>query len=144
MAILGDLLVTDDADRPVEVGGARLRALLTRLALTPGRAVGADALVDALWGDAPPADRLNALQSLVSRLRRVLPGLVESGPAGYRLALDPGRVDAAEFERLAEEGRLAPDPATASRVLGRALALWRGPALADTAGPGRRPRRSAP
>ncbi|HVE30824.1 MAG TPA: winged helix-turn-helix domain-containing protein, partial [Mycobacteriales bacterium] len=74
VAILGALLVTDDAGRPVEVGGARLRALLTRLSLEPGRAVGVHALVADLWGDAPPADEVNALQSLVSRLRRALPG----------------------------------------------------------------------
>ncbi|HEY6745626.1 MAG TPA: BTAD domain-containing putative transcriptional regulator [Mycobacteriales bacterium] len=136
-AILGALLVTDDAGRPVEVGGARLRALLTRLALDPGRAVGVDALVEDLWGDTPPADRLNALQSLVSRLRRALPGApVESGPTGYQLALGPDRVDALEFERLADAGRqaLATEPATARRLLTEALALWRGPALADAAG----------
>lgn len=137
VAILGALLVTDDTGRPVEVGGARLRALLARLALDPGRAVGVDALVEDLWGDAPPADRLNALQSLVSRLRRALPGApVESGPIGYRLILDPGRIDALEFERLADAGRraLAADPATAQRLLTEALGLWRGPALADAAG----------
>jgi predicted ATPase/DNA-binding SARP family transcriptional activator/tetratricopeptide (TPR) repeat protein len=137
VAILGALLVADDAGRPVEVGGARLRALLTRLALDPGRAVGVDALVEDLWGDTPPADRLNALQSLVSRLRRALPGApVESGPTGYRLALGPDRVDALEFERLADAGRqaLAADPAAARRLLTEALALWRGPALADAAG----------
>ena len=132
VAILGALLVTDEAGRSVEVAGARLRALLTRLALSPGQAVSVDALVDGLWGDTPPADRLNALQSLVSRLRRVLP--VESGPVGYRLAIDPADVDAAEFERLADAGRAATDPATRSRLLTEALTLWRGPALADVAG----------
>ena len=138
VAILGALLVTDDAGRPVEVGGARLRALLTRLSLEPGRAVGVHALVADLWGDAPPADEVNALQSLVSRLRRALPGggPVESVPTGYRLAIDPRLVDATEFERLAEAGRrtLDGDPAGARRLLTEALALWRGPALADAAG----------
>jgi predicted ATPase/DNA-binding SARP family transcriptional activator len=137
VAILGALLVADDAGRPVEVGGARLRALLTRLALEPGRGVGVDALVEDLWGDAPPADQLNALQSLVSRLRRALPGApIESGPTGYRLTVDPRQVDAKEFERLADAGRraLAGEPATARRLLTEALALWRGPALADAAG----------
>ncbi|HST66535.1 MAG TPA: BTAD domain-containing putative transcriptional regulator, partial [Mycobacteriales bacterium] len=137
MAILGALLVTDDAGRPVEVGGARLRALLSRLALDPGRFVGVDALVEDLWGDTPPADRLNALQSLVSRLRRALPGVpIESGPPGYRLALEAAQVDAPEFERLADAGRqaLPTDPAAARRLLAEALGLWRGPALADAPG----------
>ena len=138
VAILGAVLVTDDDDgRPVEVGGARLRALLTRLALEPGRAVGVQTLVADLWGDTPPADEVNALQSLVSRLRRALPGgPVESVPTGYRLAVDPRLVDATEFERLAEAGRrkLDGDPSGARRLLTDALALWRGPALADAAG----------
>ncbi|MFD0821815.1 winged helix-turn-helix domain-containing protein [Micromonospora zhanjiangensis] len=82
VGILGPLEVRD-GDRVVEVGGARLRALLIRLALDPGRSVGVDALAEALWGDAPPADTPNAVQSLVSRLRRAVPGLgVLSGPAG--------------------------------------------------------------
>ena len=99
VAILGPLQVEDDAGRPVEIGGARLRTLLTRLALDAGRAVSAGALVAALWGDAPPADEANALQSLVSRLRRTLPdasaGPVRSRPAtgsrcGRRRPTPPG------------------------------------------------------
>ena len=137
VAILGALLVTDD-DRPVEVGGSRLRALLVRLALDPGRPVGADALIEDLWGAHPPTDGPNALQSLVSRLRRALPGApLESSPAGYRLTVAAGDVDAGEFVRLADAGRAAlagNDPATARTELTRALELWRGPALADAAG----------
>ena len=58
--------------RPVEVVGGRLRALLTRLALEAGHFIGPSALVDFLWGEATPNDPANALQSLVSRLRRAL------------------------------------------------------------------------
>ena len=139
VAILGPLRVEDGAGRPVEVGGARLRALLERLALDGGRPVGVPALVEALWGDSPPADELNALQSLVSRLRRALPDptLVDSGPAGYRLAVRPDDVDAVLFERLATAGRRAltdGDPDRAASTLREALALWRGPALADSDG----------
>lgn len=136
VAILGPLRVEDGAGRPVEVGGARLRTLLGRLALDGGRPVGVPALVDALWGDSPPADELNALQSLVSRLRRALPdpAMVDSGPAGYRLAVRPDDVDAVLFERLATAGRRAltdGDTDRAASTLREALALWRGPALAD-------------
>ncbi|AYF26009.1 hypothetical protein CSH63_00730 [Micromonospora tulbaghiae] len=136
VGILGPLEVRD-GDRPVDVAGARLRALLIRLALDPGRPVSVPALAEALWGDEPPTDTANAVQTLVSRLRRAVPGLgVRSSPAGYRLDLDPDDVDAGRFERLTRQGRAAlreGDAATARTALRDALALWRGPALAEVA-----------
>ncbi|MFJ8834044.1 BTAD domain-containing putative transcriptional regulator [Micromonospora aurantiaca] len=136
VGILGPLEVRD-GDRPVDVAGARLRALLIRLALDPGRPVSVPALAEALWGDEPPTDTANAVQTLVSRLRRAVPGLaVRSSPAGYRLDLDPDDVDAGRFERLTRQGRAAlrdGDAATARATLRDALALWRGPALAEAA-----------
>ncbi|WP_203719355.1 BTAD domain-containing putative transcriptional regulator [Asanoa siamensis] len=137
VGILGPLAVTVDA-RPVEVGGARLRALLTRLALDAGRPVGVEALADAVWGDAQPVDLANALQSLVSRLRRTVPGIpVVLGPGGYKLDLPADAVDAERFSVLARDGRDAlgaGDPEKAARLLRDALVLWRGPALADLTG----------
>ncbi|MEV4532743.1 BTAD domain-containing putative transcriptional regulator [Asanoa sp. NPDC049518] len=139
IGILGPLAVTADG-QPVEVGGARLRALLTRLALDPGRPVGTEALADAVWGDAQPTDLANALQSLVSRLRRTVPGIpVLLGPGGYRLDLPADAVDAERFTTLARDGRDAlggGDPEKAVGLLRDALALWRGPALADVADAG--------
>ncbi|HTF09456.1 MAG TPA: AfsR/SARP family transcriptional regulator, partial [Asanoa sp.] len=136
VGILGPLEVIADG-QPVEVGGARLRALLTRLALDAGRPVGTETLADALWGDAQPADLPNALQSLVSRLRRTVPGIpVLLGPGGYRLDLPGDAVDAERFTTLARDGRDAlrgGDPDKAVRLLRDGLALWRGPALADVA-----------
>src|SRR5471030_3231624 len=137
VGILGPLTVDGD-DGPVDVGGARLRALLIRLAIDVGRTVDSDRLADALWGDRPPADQANALQSLVSRLRRVLPDrdVIVSGPTGYRLALPAGNVDVTSFEQLARDGRSALDAADAEGAAGllrRALDLWRGDALADVA-----------
>jgi predicted ATPase/DNA-binding SARP family transcriptional activator len=138
-ALLGPVEVRDDGGRPVEVGGARLLALVSRLALDAGRIVTVDALVDGLWGDAPPRDAVNALQSLVSRLRRVLgAGRIESQPAGYRLVADPDDVDAARFERLAADGRRAlasGEPTAAADLLTAALEMWRGPALAGIGDP---------
>ncbi len=134
VSVLGPLQVWDEQGRPIEVGGARLRALLARLALSAGTVVTVETLIDGLWGEQPPAGAVNALQSLVSRLRRTLPnGSVESLPYGYRLTAD---VDAATFERLAADGRAAlghGDPQAAAALLADALALWRGPALADVA-----------
>src|SRR5690349_6898669 len=135
VSILGPLVV-QDGDRPVEVGGQRLRALLVRLAVDPGRPVSVNAIADALWADDPPTDRVNAVQSLVSRLRRVVPdgASIDSGPAGYTLAVEPDAVDAVRFERLAGDGRRAladGRDGDAAKLLREALDLWRGPALAD-------------
>ncbi|MEU7866282.1 BTAD domain-containing putative transcriptional regulator [Dactylosporangium sp. NPDC049140] len=136
VGLLGPLSV-EVSGRPVEVGGARLRALLARLALEPGRFVAVERLVEALWPGGPgPADPANAVQSLVSRLRKALgnPPELESGPRGYRLGIEPGDVDAVRFERLVAEGRRAlrdDDRAGATRLLREALDLWRGAALAD-------------
>jgi predicted ATPase/DNA-binding SARP family transcriptional activator len=144
IGLLGTLAVHDDAGRPVRVGGQRVRALLTLLALDANRVVPAYALIDRLWGDDGnrPADAANALQSLVSRLRAALreggvaPSVIESSPVGYRLAIEPEAVDAIAFERAARAGAralAAGDAALASRTLREALAAWRGPALADVA-----------
>ncbi|MER7562889.1 BTAD domain-containing putative transcriptional regulator [Streptomyces sp. NPDC097941] len=134
------ILGTTQALRPdgtsVPVGGTRLRALLTVLALRPGRTVPVSLLVDEVWGDDPPADATGALQALVGRLRRALGAdavaSVEGG--GYRLTAGPDDIDLHRFERLAGDGMRAladGDPAKAAVVLDDALALWRGPALAD-------------
>ncbi|MGW0661991.1 AfsR/SARP family transcriptional regulator [Streptodolium elevatio] len=135
VSVLGPLQVRDDRGDPVAVSGARLRVLLTRLALDPGRPVPSDGLVRAVWDQDEPSGAANALQSLVSRLRRMLgPEAITSGPAGYVLALAPDAVDAHRFERAAGEGRrllAAGDPTAAERVLTDALDLWRGAALAD-------------
>jgi len=124
----------------VRVGGYRVRMLLILLALDVGRVVPAYSLIERLWEDEPPANSGNALQSLVSRLRTALrqaaPGdqVIESHPAGYRLALAPDRIDAVAFEAQARDGGQAlasGDPVTARRILREALGAWRGPALAD-------------
>ncbi len=135
-AILGPLEVRDDAGRPVDVAGARLRTLLTRLAVDAGHPVSAAALVDSVWGYEPPADAANALQTLVSRLRRALggPAAIVATQAGYRLAAAREDVDAHRFADLAVQGGQAlraGDPARAAALLDDALALWRGAALAD-------------
>ncbi len=118
VAILGALEVRDDGD-VVAVPGARVRALLARLALDAGREVSRDALIEAIWEGAEPSDAGHALQALVSRLRRAIgAGHITSGTSGYTLT--GVTVDATEFERLARSG--APD---------QALRLWSGPALAD-------------
>ncbi|WP_449224280.1 BTAD domain-containing putative transcriptional regulator [Amycolatopsis pigmentata] len=130
--ILGPVEVCAADAALVAVGGPRPRALLALLALEAGHVVGTDRLVDGLYGETPPRDTANALQAQISRLRRVLgDGVIESSPAGYRLAVDPEQVDAHRFARLAREGRQAlavGDAEQAVAKLTEGLALWRGPA----------------
>ncbi|MFD8146217.1 BTAD domain-containing putative transcriptional regulator [Streptomyces sp. NPDC059708] len=150
--ILGTTEARDEkTGAPLTPGGARLRALLTALALRAGSPAPAPVtdLVDEVWGDDPPQDAPAALQALVARLRRTLGSRdsVHTDPAGgYRLAAAPEDVDLHRFTRLAALGaeQLATDPATAAGTLREALALWRGPALADLTEPARTGHATAP
>ena len=142
IGLLGPLQVRDETGRPVHVGGRQLRVLLTLLALNAGRVVPAGSLAGQLWPDDPPGNPGNALQTLVSRLRAELRqagagDVIESHPAGYRLAVPPDAVDVMAFEALAAQGRRAladGDAGEAARVLRDALLAWRGQPLADAAG----------
>ncbi|MGW4058905.1 BTAD domain-containing putative transcriptional regulator [Amycolatopsis sp. NPDC004747] len=128
IGILGPFEVRTDDGVLAEVPGARLRGLLVALALEPGQVVPKATLVDWIWGEQPPAEAPNALQRLVSRLRKALPdGSVDGRPTGYRLVVAPDDVDAVRFERLVGEARRDDDPLR----LREALALWRGPAAQD-------------
>ncbi|MFJ4694787.1 AfsR/SARP family transcriptional regulator [Streptomyces sp. NPDC088766] len=134
--ILGTTQALRTDGTPAAVGGARLRALLTVLALRAGRSVPAGLLVEEVWaGGEPPADAPAALQALVGRLRRALGAdAVASADGGYRLTAPPDAVDLHRFERLTDMGLRAladGDPAGAAALLDDALALWQGPALAD-------------
>ncbi|MFI9149268.1 BTAD domain-containing putative transcriptional regulator [Streptomyces sp. NPDC053367] len=133
--ILGTTQALRPDGTPVPVGGARLRALLTVLALRPDRVVPAGLLVEEVWAGDPPADAGGALQALVGRLRRALGAdAVVLADGGYRLAASADDIDLHRFDRLTGEGLRAladGDPGKAAGVLDDALALWRGPALAD-------------
>jgi predicted ATPase/DNA-binding SARP family transcriptional activator len=125
-------------DTAVPVPGARVRGLLVRLALAGGAAVDPGTLVDALWPEERPGEPGNALQSLVSRLRKMLgaaDAVAQTG-GGYRLDVAPGDVDALRFERLAADGRellRGGDPAGAAELLGEAVACWSGQAGGEPA-----------
>ncbi len=131
--LLGPIEV-ERGSEPVALGGQKPRALFAALALEPGRVVSVDRIVEALWPGDPPDTAAHAVQVYVSQLRKALgPAIVTRAP-GYVLELDPERVDAHRFARLAQEGRAAledGDAASAEVALREALALWRGPALAD-------------
>jgi predicted ATPase len=131
--MLGPLEVRADDGGLADVPGARLRGLLVALALNPGHVVPKASLVDWIWGEEPPADATNALQRLVSRLRKALPdGVIEGQPDGYRLRVEPDAVDAVRFERLVIAGQArTEDGSRRVRPLREALGLWRGAAMQD-------------
>ncbi|MFD6432413.1 ATP-binding protein [Streptomyces venezuelae] len=133
--VLGTTRATRPDGTPVPVGGARLRALLTALALRPGSLVPVQSLVDDVWTGDPPADANGALQALVARLRRALgAAAVASADGGYRLRADPDDVDVFRFDRLVADGTRAladGNAAKAAAALDDALALWTGEPLAD-------------
>ena len=121
--VLGPLEVLGDDGEALPLGGKRPRALLAVLLLHPNEAVSSERLIDAVWGEDPPASVRGALQVHVHALRRTLGAdrIVTRAP-GYLVRLEPEELDAARFDRLVSERRFA-----------EALALWRGPALADVA-----------
>src|SRR5215475_7392688 len=131
--ILGPLEVVDDGG-PIALGGSKQRTLLALLLLTPNRAVSVDRLVEALWGDEPPAAAANALQYHVSQLRKTLGGgtTVVTQEPGYLIRVGPEQLDLLRFERLVIEADGA-EAHRAGRLLGEALDLWRGEPLTDLA-----------
>ena len=132
--LLGPLEARDE-EGPVQLGGAKPRALLALLLLDAGRTISARRLIEELWGEDAPASARKMIQINVSHLRKVLPeGALRTHAGGYSLEVDREALDLARFGRLAGEGRAAMaagDPATAAERLAAALALWRGPALAE-------------
>ncbi len=143
IGILGPLEMRDADGRSLPLGGTRLRSLLIRLAIAGGDAVPVDRLAADLWPDEgagpgrPPADAANAVQALVSRLRAAAgKDIVSLGPAGYRLTIPPGEIDAWAFEQAVTSARAriaGGDHAAAAEALRGALRMWRGSALADVA-----------
>ncbi len=131
---------------PVEVrapdgwlsGPPQLRVMLAVLALQASQVVPVAELVDAIWDEEPPRSAQASIQALVTGLRRVLtvlPGAgVERYGDGYRLRIAPSEVDAQRFRSLVRAARSASDSTVAVAAFDHALALWRGPALADVPG----------
>jgi DNA-binding SARP family transcriptional activator len=135
-AILGPLEARADG-RELALGGPKQRAVLAMLLLQANQPVSRDRLIDGLWAESPPRTAAHTLDDYVSRLRRTLGGdRIDRHPAGYLIRVEPGELDLERFEALLEQGRsgaAARDAAQASDVLGKALGLWRGRALADLA-----------
>ena len=138
LAVLGPLAAWRDG-LSTGLGPPRQAAVAGLLAVQPGELVRRETVIDVLWGQRPPATAAELVQAHVSRLRRVLDpggrgGLLEQGPAGYRLRAGAGELDAAAFAELAGRAGAAAasgDAAAACGLYARALALWRGEPAAD-------------
>jgi DNA-binding SARP family transcriptional activator len=129
--ILGPLEVLDAGKRPLALGGRKQRAVLGVLLLERGRVVPTEVLIDRLWGEEPPPTAVTSLQNTISRLRKLLgPERLITKPPGYALSVEADELDLARYERIVDEARdLKAEPRRA--LLRDALALWRGPPLAD-------------
>src|SRR6476620_4113617 len=128
--ILGPLEVADGGEL-LQLGGQKQRALLALLLLDVNRAVSTDRIMDALWGEQPPKTAVTSLQNFVSQLRQLLgPDVLVTKAPGYQLRIAPEQLDLERFVRLVAEAREEPAEVRAAK-LRRALALWRGPPLAD-------------
>ena len=123
--ILGPLEVVEEG-QPIRLGGARQRAVLALLLTRPNQVVSTDRLIDDLWGTDQPKTAANTIQYYVSQLRKLLGAdRIATRPPGYAIRVEAGELDLERFEAFVERG----DPES----LREALALWRGPPLADFA-----------
>ncbi|MBB4912184.1 AfsR/SARP family transcriptional regulator [Actinophytocola algeriensis] len=136
--MLGPVAVWDDPEH-IPIGSGRQRFVLATLLLNAGRLTSTDRLVDALWDD-PPTTARPQLHNLISNVRRRLraagDGLIVTRPTGYELHLGEHGLDLVRFRELVVQGRNAGsggDHERAAGLFADALALWRGPALADVA-----------
>src|SRR5215210_2836168 len=133
-ALLGPLAVHRDGEE-VPLGGPKQRAVLTILLLSGDAGASRDRLIEGVWGEEPPPSAPHTLDNYLSRLRKLLgDGRVTRQSHGYAIDVRPGELDLERFEELLAGGRerlAAGDAEQAATDLRAALALWRGPALAD-------------
>ncbi|MCC2274755.1 AfsR/SARP family transcriptional regulator [Streptomyces sp. ET3-23] len=152
IAVLGPLTASQSHTSIVPTAG-KPRQILALLALHAGRMVTVPTLMEEIWGEDMPRSASTTLQTYILQLRRKIATALSADAArqdgggqreakdvlttwygGYRLDVPAGSVDVQDFERLAAQGRTAHelgDHRAASDLLGRALEMWRGPALVD-------------
>lgn len=132
--MLGPLRVVCERTE-VRLTARRHRALVAALLLRRGQPASVDSLIAAIWGEEAPASAASLLRLYVSQVRRLLPaGRLIRAQGGYALVVESGELDVDVFERLLVRGAKATAAANhelAAALYRDALALWRGPALAD-------------
>ncbi len=141
--VLGTL-TAEGPDGPVELGAPKQRAVLALLLLSANRVVSVDRIIDDLWSGEPPPGALGTVHAYVSVLRRILePGrapraqstVIISMAPGYMLRVEPADLDVLRFEEIVDTAwrMIDDDPVAAIGQLEAALALWRGPLMAEFA-----------
>ncbi len=131
------------ADRKIELGWAKQQAVLGVMLLELNRPVPLGKIVDGVWGERVPRDARNAVQTYVSRLRRVLrvpqsPEPLVFTEGGYLLHGDPADLDLVVFDRQldAAHARYRDHNLTAgAEHVEAALGLWRGEPFSGLGGP---------
>jgi len=134
--VLGPLQA-EKQGRPVDLGGPKQRTLIAALLAHHGHSVTTDRLIDALWGEHPPATATKTLQKYVSQLRKTVGDALTTRPGGYAIALGDDQLDALRFETLLASAGREDRLAETIELLEEALGLWRGdpyPELDDTSG----------
>ncbi|MFI6826879.1 BTAD domain-containing putative transcriptional regulator [Kribbella sp. NPDC050241] len=139
--VLGPLEIRDGRGEPVQLGSAKLRAVLAVLLVSANRPLPAGRLVEMVWPDRRPPTAIGALRTYVSTLRRDLqlnaaPPRLVTDAAGYRMDVTAADLDLLAFEEFTTRGEQAlrdGDPLAATELLSRGLALWRGRPLEDVA-----------
>ncbi|WP_052422947.1 AfsR/SARP family transcriptional regulator [Nonomuraea candida] len=126
------------ADRPIDLGVRKQRFVLALLALEVNKQVTTERLVELIWPRDPPVTARGMIHTYISGLRGAIARAncsgvsVERTVGAYRLCCDPDHIDVHRFRALLTEAKIADDE-TKVELLHRALALWRGPALAGAA-----------
>ncbi|MGW6930094.1 BTAD domain-containing putative transcriptional regulator [Lentzea sp. NPDC054927] len=137
--VLGPLEVRPDNGRPAVPTRRKQRLLLGMLCLHSNEVISRDTVVDWLWGEAPPASAVANLQSYVSELRKLIgKDRLCTSKDGYLLKIADDELDAANFERLARDGKAAVRAGrqvVAVQQFAQALALWRDEVLCGLALP---------
>jgi DNA-binding SARP family transcriptional activator/WD40 repeat protein len=130
--VLGPVSALVEGHR-VNLGGRKQRVVLAVLLLARGESVSSDRLAERIWGDEAPQGARHTVQAYVSELRKVLDDPIEWDGQGYRLEVEPHRVDSIVFEDLLQQSRIRieQEPAEASTLLREALQLWHGRPFED-------------
>jgi DNA-binding SARP family transcriptional activator/pimeloyl-ACP methyl ester carboxylesterase len=136
ISLLGPLKIRGETG-DIVFGAAKERSLVAALALHPGQVVSVDALMDALWGDSPPATARKTIQTYVKNIRRACgPDSIATVESGYTLRVGAKDVDVARFRALVHSGEAAlrsGETAEAREALSEAVGLWRGDPLPGVA-----------